>query len=108
MATVKKKIGRVPVYRGEYDSRKSYSMHNIVSYMNSSFISTMDGNTSAPCTMDGGNLVLNNGWQFMADSSYAYKLVLEKEVDIPQFVFDKMKEDGELDTTKDYYTYEEE
>ena len=83
-------------------------MHNIVSYLNSSFISLVDGNTSAPCTVEEGNLVLNNGWQFMADSSYAYKLLEEKEVDIPQSVFDKMKEDSELDTTKDYYTYEEE
>ncbi len=107
MATVRKKIGRVPVYRGEYDSNKSYSMHNIVSYLNSSFISTVDGNTSAPCTVDGGNLVLNNGWQFMADSSYAYKLVDSMEEDISEAEFNRLKEEGKLDPNKRYYIYEE-
>lgn len=32
----------------------------------------------------------------------------DKEVDIKQTVFDKMFDDGTLDTTKNYYTYEDE
>ena len=107
MAIVRKKIGRVPVYRGQYDSKKSYSMHNIVSYLNSSFISLVDGNTSAPCTVEEGNLVLNNGWQFMADSSYAYKLVEDMEVDISESEFNRLKDAGELDPKKRYYVYED-
>ena len=50
--------------------------------------------------------VLNEGWEFLVDNSefYFYK---DKEVDLPQSVFDRMKEEGTLDTSKNYYTYEE-
>lgn len=107
MATVKKKIGRVPVYRGVYQVGKSYSMHNIVSYMNSSFVSERDGNTNPPCVEENGNLILSDGWQFLADSSYAYKLVDNMEEDISEAEFNRLKEEGKLDPNKRYYIYEE-
>lgn len=44
-----------------------------------------------------------------ATSENALKIqsLQEKEVDILQSTFDEMMEKGTLDTTKDYYTYEE-
>lgn len=107
MATTKKIIGKVPVYRGEFESGKAYSKHNIVTMLGSSFISLVDENTHIPCSVVDGSFVLGEGWKFFADASYSY-LENQKEVDIPQGVFDNMMAAGTLDTTKEYYTYEEE
>lgn len=107
MATTKKIIGSVPTTRGEYKEGEKYYKQNIVAYLGSAFISTIDENMSVPCVVQNGKFVLNEGWAFLVDNSefYFYK---EKEVDIPQEEFDAMMDAGTLDTTKEYYTYEEE
>ena len=106
MAITKKIIGSVPTSRGEYAEGTKYYKQNIVSYLGSAFISTMDENMSVPCVVQDGKFVLNEGWVFFVDNSefYFYK---DKEVDLPQSEFDERKEQGTLDITKDYYTYEE-
>lgn len=107
MATTKKIIGKVPVYRGEFVLGKPYYKHNIVTMLGSSFISLVDGNVNIPCSVVNASFVLGEGWSFLADASYSYLKSL-KEVDIPQEEFDDMMSAGTLDITKDYYTYEEE
>jgi hypothetical protein len=106
MATTKKIIGSVPTTRGEYKEGEKYYKQNIVSYLGSAFISTIDENMSVPCVVQNGKFVLNEGWAFLVDNSefYFYK---DKEVDLTQDEFDRRKEEGSLDITKDYYTYEE-
>lgn len=106
MATTKKIIGSVPTSRGEYTEGTKYYKQNIVSYLGSAFVCTMDENTSVPCIIQDGKFVLQEGWAFLVDNSefYFYK---DKEVDLPQSVFERMKEEGTLDTSKNYYTYEE-
>lgn len=105
MATTKKIIGKVPVYRGEFELGKTYSKHNIVTMLGSSFISLVDGNTNLPCTVVTGSFVLCEGWGFLADASYSY-LENQKEVDISQEEFDALQKSGELDESKTYYIYE--
>ena len=107
MATQKRTIGKLPVYREEYKEGVSYSRLNIVTYMGSSFISNLDGNTAVPCVVENGMFKVSYGWSFFADASAAY-LWKQTEVDLPQEEFDAMKEAGELDVNKRYYTYEEE
>lgn len=107
MATTKKIIGKVPTFRGEFVLGKTYYKQNIVTMLGSSFICLVDGNVNIPCSVVDDSFVLGEGWGFLADASYSY-LEKEKEVDIPQNVFDAMMEAGTLDTTKEYYTYEEE
>ena len=106
MATAKKIIGSVPTTRGEYKEGEEYYKQNIVSYLGSAFVSTMDENTSVPCIIQDGKFVLQEGWAFLVDNSETYFLK-EKEVDLSQELFDQMREEGSLDITKDYYTYEE-
>ena len=81
MATTKKIIGSVPTSRGEYLGGTKYYKQNIVSYLGSAFISTMDENMSIPCVVQDGKFVLNEGWAFFVDNSefYFYK---DKEVDL--------------------------
>lgn len=74
MATQKKIIGKLPVFRGEYNKDVVYYKHNIVTYLGSSFISTKDENMSAPCTVGDKEFILSNGWEFFSDSSEAYFL----------------------------------
>lgn len=107
MATVRKTIGRVPVYRGDYKSGTTYYMHNIVSYMGSSFVCVAESTTIIPCVESNGELVLNNGWNFLADASIGAKMLEAKEEDIQKEEFDAMKEAGTLDPNKRYYIYEE-
>ena len=106
MAMTKKIIGSVPTIRGEYKEGEKYYKQNIVSYLGSAFTSTIDGNMSVPCVVEDGKFVLNKGWAFLVDNSefYFYK---DKEVDLTQDEFDRRKEEGSLDITKVYYTYEE-
>lgn len=105
MATTKKIIGSVPTIRGEYKEGEKYYKQNIVSYLSSAFISTIDENMSVPCVVQNGKFVLNEGWAFLVDNSefYFYK---EKEVDIPQEEFEALQESGQLDESKTYYIYE--
>ena len=106
MTTTKKIIGSVPVNRGKYDANTKYYKQNIVQYLGSVFISAIDENTSVPCIIQDGNFILQEGWAFFVDNSETYFLK-EKEVDLSQELFDQMREEGTLDITKDYYTYEE-
>ena len=72
MATQKKIIGKLPVYRGEYNKDVVYYKQNIVTYLGSSFISTKDENMSLPCTVGDKEFILSSGWAFFSDSSEAY------------------------------------
>lgn len=105
MATTKKIIGKVPVYRGEFKLGKTYSKHNIVTMLGSSFISLVDGNIHIPCSVVDGSFVLGEGWGFFADASYSY-LKESSEVDISQEDFEALQESGQLDKSKTYYIYE--
>ena len=107
MATQKRTIGKLPVYRGEYVPGMAYSRLNIVTYLGSSFISQVDANDVVPCVVEDDAFKVSYGWTFVADASAAY-LWKQTEVDLPQEEFEAMKEAGQLDTTKRYYTYEEE
>lgn len=107
MATQKRTIGKLPVYKGGVVEGNSYSRLNIVTYLGSSFISQVDGNTAVPCVVDEDAFVLSYGWAFFADASAAY-LWKQTEVDLPQEEFEAKLDAGELDATKRYYTYEEE
>lgn len=105
MATTKKIIGRVPVFRGEFVLGKTYYKHNIVTYLGSSFISLVDGNVRVPCSVVNNSFVLKKGWGFLADASYSY-LKESSEVDISQEEFEALQESGQLDESKTYYIYE--
>lgn len=105
MATTKKIIGRVPVFRDEFELGKTYYKHNIVTYLGSSFISLVDGNVRVPCSVVNNSFVLNEGWSFLADASYSY-LKESSEVDISQEEFEALQESGQLDESKTYYIYE--
>lgn len=74
MAMQRKIIGKLPVYRREYDSATVYGKYNIVTYLGSSFISVKDNNTSVPCVVSNGEFVLSDGWDFFSDNSSAYFL----------------------------------
>lgn len=105
MATTKKIIGSVPVNRGKYDANTKYYKQNIVQYLGSVFISMIDENASVPCIIQDNKFVLQNGWSFFVDNSEFY-FFKDKDVDLPQSEFDRYKEEGLLDITKNYYTYE--
>lgn len=105
MATTKKIIGKVPVFRGEFVLGKTYYKQNIVTMLGSSFISLVDGNVNIPCTVVNNSFVLNEGWSFLADASYSY-LKESSEVDISQEEFEALQESGQLDESKTYYIYE--
>lgn len=106
MATTKKIIGSVPIYRGEYKHDEKYHKQNIVSYLGSAFISLSDENTLVPCIVEEQTFVLQPGWEFLIDNSESYFLK-GKDIDLPQSEFDRWKEEGLLNITKNYYTYEE-
>ena len=72
MATQKRIIGKLPVYRGAYVEGMIYYRFNIVSYLGSSFISEIDENTEVPCRVEGEEFVLSAGWSFFADASESY------------------------------------
>lgn len=104
MATTKKLIGKVPVYRGQFVESKVYYMYNIVTYLGSSFICLEDNVTNFPCSIQNDKFIVDNKWSFFSDSSNSYLLPL-KDVDISQTEFDDIPEE-ELDITKTYYIYE--
>lgn len=106
MATTKKIIGKVPVYRGDWQSGVIYYKHNMVSWLGSLFISLVDNNTQQPAIFDKGNYMVHSSWSFAADGSYSYVEKQSKKL-IPQEEFDAMREAGELETWRTYHTYEE-
>ena len=106
MATQKRTIGKLPVYREEFVPGTRYSRLNIVTYLGSAFISQTDDNEAVPCVVENDTFVLSYGWAFFADASASY-LWKQTEVDLPQSEFEAMQEADALDITKRYYTYEE-
>ena len=107
MATQKRTIGKLPVYRGAYVSGMKYSRLNIVSYLGSSFISQLDDNGVVPCVVENDILKASEGWEFLADASFGVKLINDREEDIEKSVFEAKKENGELNPNKRYFIYEE-
>lgn len=107
MATVKKIIGKVPVYRGEWTAGVEYLVHNIVSYMGSSFICKADNTNKAPATFSKGVYSVNSEyWDVMADGSYSYVSEASNEL-MTQEEFETLKGSGKLEEWKTYYTYED-
>lgn len=72
MATQKRTIGKLPVFRKEYEEGLSYSRLNIVTYLGSCFISDIDSNTSVPCVVEGRRFILSPGWSSFTDASASY------------------------------------
>ena len=64
-------IGRVPKYLGDFEDNHNYRIYNIVSYVESCFISVSDNNTNVPVSLtrdSSGYLesyTLNTGWNFL-------------------------------------------
>lgn len=81
MATVKKTIGKVPVWIEEYKSGSTYSKFNIVGMYGSSYISLIDNNTTPPATIgeDGNIIVDTEKWGIIADASKYYTFVDKKQ-----------------------------
>lgn len=71
MATVKKTIGRLPVYKGDWVAG-SYSMLNQVTYLGSTFQSKIDNNTSQPATVVNNELQINSNWSVVSNGTAAY------------------------------------
>lgn len=105
MATSKKIIGKVPVYRGEWKSGVIYYKHNIVSMLGSSFISLIDDNSNTPAQFNKGSYSVHDTWAFFADGSFNYVEKQSKEF-IPQSEFDALRDAGQLETWKTYNTFE--
>lgn len=74
MATTTKKIGRVPVPRGEYAAgTTTYYRYNLVSRYGSTYICMVGSTTTPPATLaSDGKPVLGEGWKYFADASAAY------------------------------------
>ena len=87
----KKLIGKLPVLLGEYDSTKTYSKKQRVTLYGSEFESIIDNNTTAPATLNNGNLIINtDSWRIVSNGTEAF-LAGEKlmSIDInnnPEFV----------------------
>lgn len=81
MATVKKTIGKVPVWIEEYKSGSTYSKFNIVGMYGSSYISLIDNNTTPPATIgeDDNIIVDTEKWGIIADASKYYTFVDKKQ-----------------------------
>ena len=76
MAENKLLIGRIPVNKGVYDSEKTYNKLSYCSYCGSTYMSLVDGNTSAPCIFNEETQKYEhantNVWQCIADGLDAY------------------------------------
>ena len=68
MATVKKNIGSVPVWAGEWQSGKTYMKYNIVGKDGNAYISTIDDNTADPVASvsEAGAITIGAGWNLFA------------------------------------------
>lgn len=73
MTKTRKVIGKVSVPRGEFSEGTTYYRYNVVTYLGSAFMCTVDSTTVAPATLqdDGETVVLNPGWIFFADATAA-------------------------------------
>nr|DAE42673.1 MAG TPA: hypothetical protein [Caudoviricetes sp.] len=73
MTKTRKVIGKVSVPRGEFSEGTTYYRYNVVTYLGSAFMCTVDSTTVAPATLqdDGETVVLNTGWIFFADATAA-------------------------------------
>ena len=74
MTTIKKTIGRLPQWIGDYDSSKTYKQKNRVTYLGSEFQSLIDNNTSVPATIDAKTheLVVNANWKVISNGTTPY------------------------------------
>ena len=76
MAENKLLIGRIPVNKGVYDSEKTYNKLSYCSYCGSTYMSLVDGNTSAPCIFNEETQRYEHAntdvWQCIADGLDAY------------------------------------
>lgn len=73
MTKTRKVIGKVSVPRGEFSEGTTYYRYNVVTYLGSAFMCTVDSTTVAPATLqdDGETVALNTGWIFFADATAA-------------------------------------
>lgn len=73
MTKTRKVIGKVSVPRGEFSVGTTYYRYNVVTYLGSAFMCTVDSTTVAPATLqdDGETVALNTGWIFFADATAA-------------------------------------
>lgn len=69
-------IGRIPVNKGVYASEKTYNKLSYCSYCGSTYMSLVDGNTSAPCIFNEETQRYEHAntdvWQCIADGLDAY------------------------------------
>ena len=76
MAENKLLIGRIPVNKGVYASEKTYNKLSYCSYCGSTYMSLVDGNTSAPCIFNEETQKYEHAntdvWQCIADGLDAY------------------------------------
>ena len=76
MAENKLLIGRIPVNKGVYASGKTYNKLSYCSYCGSTYMSLVDGNTSAPCIFNEETQRYEHAntdvWQCIADGLDAY------------------------------------
>ena len=101
MTVTKKLIGRLPILLGEYDSTKVYSKKQRVTLYGSEFESIIDNNTTAPATLNNGNLIINtDSWRIVSNGTEAFlageKIKHFNEEDNPEFVDRKTDIDGRL------------
>lgn len=90
MTKTRKVIGKVSVPRGEFSEGTTYYRYNVVTYLGSAFMCTVDSTTVAPATLqdDGETVVLNKGWIFFADATAARSVgtqVVSLERDLGQY-----------------------
>ena len=74
MANQRKLIGRLPVFKGEWSSLKTYNKLNEVTLYGSSFRSKIDGNTYKPAELNssGTGMIVNENWYVVANGTDAY------------------------------------
>lgn len=79
MSTITKIIGRLPVRR-DYVSGGTYYLYNLVTYLGSSWICTVNSTTNTPASLNSeGKPVANDGWEVFSDSTNSY--IVESDVD---------------------------
>jgi len=99
MGVISVHIGDLPCFVGEwsssYNDGNGYDKMNIVSFYGSSFISTVNGNKLAPCSVvlsDSGLVkshTMNAGWEMFSDGFKTQELLCERNVDLVMFEFDE-------------------
>jgi len=81
MANQRKLIGKIPVYRGEWNSGNApYHKLNDVTLFGCTFRSKIDNNSYAPATIgEDGNIVINENWSLIASGFEADRINKEIE-----------------------------